>query len=149
MNRKKLFSLVITAIFSIAYLFSTINLTSAVNILPPATGDKSCSSATKEECGDYSINDFIVLAVNVSNWILGIVGSLTLVMFIWGGIMFMISGGASDKIGQAKKILIASIVGLVIVVSSWLIINFSISSIGAKTDYSLDQSAAYTVMVNC
>jgi hypothetical protein len=130
MIQKKSLYLFITWAFVLGFFFAAPALANAAGILPPATGEtKSCSASSKEECGDYGINDFMVLAINVSNWILGIVGSLTLVMFIWGGVMFMISSGASDKVGQAKKIIVAAVVGLIIVFSSWLIINFSITTI--------------------
>lgn len=103
----------------------------AQGIIPNASGEASCSQNDPTACGDYQVNDFIVLAINVSNWILGIVGSLTLIMFIYGGVMFLISAGASDKVAQAKKIIIASIIGLIIVFSSWLIIKYATESIGA------------------
>jgi hypothetical protein len=107
-------------------------------ILPPATGENSidsCKNPTTKAydadyCGDYALNDFISLAINVSKWILGIVGSLSLVMFIYGGFMFLISGGSADTIGQAKKILIAAVIGLVIVFSSYLIIKFVLGTMG-------------------
>ncbi len=113
------------------------HLASAQGIVPSASGVPSCENLSATECGDYEINDFIVLTINISRWILGIVGSLTLVMFVWGGVMFIISGGASDKISQARKIIVAAVVGLIIVFSSWLIISFSISTISDKQDFQL------------
>lgn len=94
---------------------------------PTAT---SCPASYVGNCGNYTVDDFIVLAIKVSNWILGIVGSLTLLMFIYGGIMFLISAGSSDKIGEAKKIIVAAVVGLLIVLASFLIIKFVLFSMG-------------------
>lgn len=74
--------------------------------------------------GDYGLNDFILLAVQASDIVLGLVGSLSLAMFIYGGFMFLISRGSSEAISKARKILGASVVGLVIVFSSYLIIRF-------------------------
>ncbi len=84
----------------------------------------------KYEEGTYELNDFVILAIKVSRWILGIVGSLSLIMFIYGGIMFLISAGSSDTIGKARKIIIAAVVGLIIVFASWLIIKFVMQSMG-------------------
>ncbi|MDA3802400.1 MAG: hypothetical protein PF488_00685 [Patescibacteria group bacterium] len=118
-------------------LFSSFFLVSSVlaqgDILPEASRSESrCKGLSATECGDYEMNDFIVLAVNAAQWILGIVGSLTLIMFVYGGIMFLISGGSSDKVGQAKKIITAAVVGLLIVFGSWLIIRFALGTIGVE-----------------
>ena len=70
--------------------------------------------------------------VNVANWILGIVGSLALLMFVIGGFMFLISAGNSKTVDKGKSILISSVVGLVIVFCSYMIIQFSMSAMGLK-----------------
>lgn len=104
----------------------------AQGILPPASGP-ACDQGDATTCGNYQVNDFVVLAIKIANFILGIVGSLTLIMFIYGGVMFLISAGSSDKVGQAKKIIIASIVGLLIVFSSWLIIKYTTEALGVSS----------------
>ncbi len=80
--------------------------------------------------GNYVLDDFTILAIRASNWVLGVVGSLSLLMFVYGGLMFLISAGNSQSIDKAKKILIAAVVGLVIVFSSFLIIKFVLKSMG-------------------
>lgn len=80
--------------------------------------------------GNYSLNDILGLAVNASRWILGIVGSLALLMFIYGGFTFLISAGSSEKISEARKIILAAVIGLIIVFSSYLIIQFVLNSLG-------------------
>jgi len=106
-------------------------------IMPAATGNTSCTgpNASASYCGDYQVNDFVTLAINIAQLILGLVGSLSLIMFVYGGVMFLISAGSSDKIAQAKKILVAAVVGLIIVFSSWLIIKFVSDTLGAQGDY--------------
>ncbi len=83
----------------------------------------------KKDKGDYTVNDFVQIAVNVAEWILGIVGSLALLMFIYGGFMFILSGGNAEKTSQGKQILINAVIGLVIVFTSYTIIQFSITSL--------------------
>lgn len=97
---------------------------------PPGSG---MSHATY--CGDYQVNDMVGLAVITAQWILGIVGSLTLMMFVYGGIMFMISAGSSEKVAQARKIIVAAIVGLLIVFSSWMVIRFTTLAINTSDAY--------------
>lgn len=84
----------------------------------------------KKDLGNYELNDFLVLAVNLSQWILGIVGSLALLMFVYGGLTFVLSGGSAQAVDKGKKILIGAVIGLVIVFTSWTIIKFSMLALG-------------------
>lgn len=94
-------------------------------ILPPPTG------GDKGE-GDYSLNDFVQLAVNVSDKILGLVGSLALLAFVYGGIVFLISGGSSEKVEKGKQILLGAVIGLAVVFASYTIIQFTMSALGVQ-----------------
>ncbi len=125
-----MFKKFIIAAFSLMLIFGSLSIVNA-QIIPAS---KPCPDLVAKgyngNCGNYEINDFIILAVKVSNWILSIVGSLVLLMFIYGGFMFLISAGSSESITKAKNILIAAVIGLIIVFSSWLIIKFVIGSMG-------------------
>ena len=106
-----------------------------------------------EECrksGSCSLNDFVRLFANVSQWILGIVGSLALLMFIYGGLMMIIAGvstraeGGKDKrINIGKDAIENAIIGLVIVFAAYMIIGFVFKATGvdpsqtawSKTDW--------------
>lgn len=132
MKNKQVF---ISSLFLLVFCFGFFSATSVFaqsGLIPKATGKSACSESGKsaDECGDYSVNDFTYLAIRISQWVLGIVGSLTLLMFIYGGFTFLISAGSSEKVSQAKKIITAAVVGLIIVFGSWLIINFIFKSLG-------------------
>ncbi len=55
--------------------------------------------------------------------VLSIVGSLALLMFLYGGLIWITSMGESDKVMKGKKILIWATLGLVIVASAYVIVN--------------------------
>ena len=80
--------------------------------------------------GNYSINDLLGLVIRASKYILGLVGALTLLIFVYGGVMFLVSAGNQESVKKAKDILTAAIVGLVIVFASFLIIKFVLSVLG-------------------
>lgn len=145
--KKNLFLTIFSVLFVSSFLLAISLLpVYSQGILPQASGDAAsgCEAPSGYEggnasyCGDYEINDFVFLAINVAKWILGIVGSLSLIMFIYGGLMFMISGGSSDKVSKAKQIVVASVVGLLIVFSSWMIVRFATESIGVSQSYQFD-----------
>jgi len=86
---------------------------------------------TKEYAkGDYSLNSIVNLAIDASQWILGIVGSITLLMLVYGGLSFLLSAGDSSKVNQAKKIIGAAAIGLLIVFASYVIVKFSLQALG-------------------
>jgi len=127
MTKKRLFTLSIIPI--LALIFISFNVAFAqTGLLPEPNGPGGGD-------GNYALNDFIVLAINVSELILGLVGSLSLIMFVYGGISFMISAGSADKVSEAKRILVASVIGLIIVFSSWLIIRFFVSMLGSTNNF--------------
>lgn len=135
---KKLSLLLISIIFITFLSFLLSNSSFAQGLVPESSSNESsCSGRSATECGDYKINDFLQLAVNIAQWILGIVGVLTLVMFIFGGISFIFSAGSKEQVSKAKKIIISAIVGLIIVFVSWLVINFLLKTLTDKNQYYL------------
>jgi hypothetical protein len=91
------------------------------------------------ERGDCKIGDFVQLAVNISSFILAIVGSLALLMFVYGGVVWIISAGSAEKVQQGKTIVRNAVIGLVLVFTSWLIVSvvvraFSCGGENAETE---------------
>ncbi|HTX86690.1 MAG TPA: hypothetical protein VMC41_01315, partial [Candidatus Nanoarchaeia archaeon] len=58
----------------------------AAGILPAESGAKNCTSPNG--CGNYSLLDILALAVNIADWILGVVGAVALLFFVYGGFVF-------------------------------------------------------------
>ncbi len=87
------------------------------------------------ESGNCELNDFIRVAISVSKFILGITGSLALLAFIYGGVMFLISAGNSEKVTQAKQIIIGAVIGMAIVFTSFMIIQFVYTATGAPGNW--------------
>ena len=68
----------------------------------------------------------------VINGVLGVVGSLALIMFVYGGLLWMTSGGNDEKVKQGKDVLIWATLGLFIIFASYALVNFIIfKGIGA------------------
>jgi len=70
---------------------------------------------------DNNINLFIGRIIGN---ILGVVGSLALLMFIIGGIMWMTSAGNENRVKKGKDILTWAALGLVIIFTSYAILKF-------------------------
>ncbi|MFH1523085.1 MAG: pilin [Patescibacteria group bacterium] len=71
-----------------------------------------------------------ILIGKIINAILGIVGSLALVMFIYGGITWMTAAGNSENVTKGKNIIIWAAIGLVVIFTSYALVKFVFSAIG-------------------
>ena len=65
----------------------------------------------------------------ITNTILYIVGIIAVIMLIIGGIRYLVSGGDSKKVTDAKNTVLYAIIGLVIAVFAYAIVNFVISAL--------------------
>jgi hypothetical protein len=68
-----------------------------------------------ESSGECSLDDVMQVFINISNFILGIVGTLVLVLFVYGGLRWLTSQGNPDGIKAGKKAMTGSVLGLLIV----------------------------------
>jgi ketopantoate hydroxymethyltransferase len=69
------------------------------------------------------------IAAQIINVIMGFLGLVAVVIILLGGFKWMTAAGAEDKIDEAKKLLSAGVIGLVIVLSSWAIAKFVLDSV--------------------
>ncbi|MFH1367443.1 MAG: hypothetical protein ABIH38_05710 [Patescibacteria group bacterium] len=74
-------------------------------------------------CG---FDDFLQLFINAFQLGLGVLGIVVLFFFIWGGFGFIIGAGRSEKIQEAKNTLKGAFIGMLIVLTSWVFVNFYI-----------------------
>lgn len=81
-------------------------------------------------CADIN-NDsqLTTMATNIINTALMIVGVLAVAMIIFSGISYVTSAGDKAKTTKAKNTLIYSIVGLVVAISAYAIVNFVLSKL--------------------
>lgn len=72
---------------------------------------------------DDNISDIIITVVNV---LLYVVGVLSVLMIIVGGIMYAVSAGDSGTVTRAKNTLLYAIVGLAVAFFAYAIVNWVI-----------------------
>ena len=65
----------------------------------------------------------------VINTVLGVVGSLALIMFIFGGLTWMTSAGSPEKVKKGREIIVWAAIGLIIVFASYALVRFLLASI--------------------
>jgi len=77
--------------------------------------------------------DVPVLVGDIISYILGFVGVLALVMFIYGGITWMTSAGAAEKIKKGKDTLVWAVFGLAFIFLSYAILDFILKALLPNT----------------
>jgi Zn-dependent protease with chaperone function len=60
---------------------------------------------------------------------MGLLGLVAVVIILLGGFKWMTSGGEETKVGEAKKLIISGVIGLIIILSAYAIANFVVGSI--------------------
>lgn len=86
-----------------------------------------------QNCSTCGLEQMVELAVNVAKIILGISGSITLLFLIYGGILWVFSGGTTTMVDKGRKTIVAAVIGLAIVFGSWIIINFIIAALTGES----------------
>ncbi len=70
---------------------------------------------------DAPIEDLVARVIKA---FLGIVGTIALVLFLYGGILWLTSAGNSSKVEEGRNVFVWAVLGLVVIFSSYVIVNF-------------------------
>jgi hypothetical protein len=76
-----------------------------------------------------SVQNVPQLIGKIINALLGIVGSLALIMFIYGGFTWMLAAGNETQVEKGRNILVWATIGLVVIFASYSLTSFIIKSI--------------------
>lgn len=65
------------------------------------------------------------LVTNVISWILWFLGALAVVFVIYGGILYITSGGDAEKTKKARDTLLYAIIGVIIIILAIAIVRWA------------------------
>jgi hypothetical protein len=102
-------------------------------IVPQCTGDPLIQGGTEREC---TFCDFMQLVRNILNFILFLTMVTAGALFAWAGWLFATSGGSGANHQKAKNIFKNVIIGLVLVLGAYTIVNTLMKMLVAN-DFSL------------
>lgn len=112
--------------------------TASPSASPPPSGSPSSPSGASG--GTINLADISPVGAatapeiigNVIKAVLGIIGAFALFMFVYGGILMLTSAGNQEKIKKGKDVLIWAIIGLMVILGSYVLVSFVIT--GLKGD---------------
>jgi len=66
----------------------------------------------------------------IVNTLLFIIGAVAVVMLIYGGFRYVTSGGDSSAVTSAKNTILYAVIGIIVAILAYAVVNFVITSIG-------------------
>lgn len=82
-------------------------------------------------CND--VGDLLIQAIKIADFLLGIAGSIALVMFVVGGMQIITAFGGAEQAKKGKQTLTYAVLGLVISFSAYLLVGFIMNSLGISS----------------
>ena len=67
----------------------------------------------------------------ITNVLLFLIGAVSVIMLIFGGIRYTISGGDSTAVTSAKNTILYAIIGIVVALLAYAVVNFVLGSFSA------------------
>ena len=91
------------------------------------------TAASLDKCSEYDgaankdtkLEDALKNVVNV---IIGIIGFVAVVMMVYGGFLYTTSAGDANKVTKAKNTIMYGLIGLVVALLAFAIVNFVVSN---------------------
>lgn len=125
-----LFSLVFVPGLALAQGTTTTTTSTSSSLKNDITGNlkktgQSANYNTSQE-GEAALASLIGAIIKV---ILGIVGTVLLGLLIYGGYIWMMAGGNDSDVTKAKSIIQQAVIGLIIIVSAYIIADFVMSKL--------------------
>ena len=94
---------------------------------PIPTTDEVFGGNEKLATNFGSISQIITFAFN---FVVAIAGVIFIIMMLVGGIQYLTAAGNEESLGKAKGTMIQSIIGLIVVLSTWAIGTWILGSVG-------------------
>ena len=76
--------------------------------------------------------DVKVIVVGLLGWLMGIFGVLGLIAFIIAGVVYLTAGGDAEREKSAKKAMYMAVLGVIVGLSGFVIIQFINSALNGK-----------------
>lgn len=101
----------------------------AVDVFEACKGSASDSSVCKSSKGDSILGSNGILK-KVIDLLLMVVGIVSVIMIIVGGLRYVLSNGDQSQVSAAKNTILYSVVGLVVAILSFAIVGFVLDRVG-------------------
>ena len=91
-------------------------------------GASAAKSADQSECLFNGDNCSDGIFKTITNVLLFLIGAVSVIMLIIGGIRYTISGGDSTAVTSAKNTILYAVIGIIVALLAYAIVNFVLGS---------------------
>lgn len=116
--------------YLLIFIFSFLFLSLSSSVLAADAVDVKLKNPLAS--GGEGMTGIIALANQLITFVLGFTGLLSLLAFIYGGILWMSSLGDSKKIEKGKQVMIWSVYGLAVIFASYGIVLTLFKALGIE-----------------
>ena len=82
-----------------------------------------------------NINDLLQLFINYGEGIFAIIAGFAFAFFVYGGFLMIFSFGNAERVKQGQQVLIAAVIGLIIVFSAYIMVDFLLDALGVVSEF--------------
>ena len=116
--------MVAVMVFGVSIIYQTGNTEIAGAINSEITSGMNATSA-----GTSTPTDANVVIKNVTNIMFFIIGAVSVIMLIYGGIRYTTSGGNANSVTATKNTIMYSIIGLVVAILAFAVVQFVVNQV--------------------
>lgn len=134
--KKKILSLFIISLFLVPFLgLSSVGATNNDDDDPFGLGyvDGSNPDVGADNAINLGERDPRTMVAQLINIVLTLLGIVAVVIVLLGGFKWMTAAGNEEKVSEAKKLLGAGVIGLVIILAAWGISRFILNELMGAT----------------
>ena len=82
-----------------------------------------------------NVNDLLQLIINFGSGLFAIIGSFAFAFFVYGGFTIVTSFGSPDRVKKGREIMVAAVVGMVISLSAFLLVDFMLDALNVSDSF--------------
>ena len=132
---KKIKAVVLGLVVALAGVIMPAMLVEPVMAETCPSGSVRSSANTLAECNipqEDTNNNLMNRLTTIINFVLGVLGFVTVAVIVLGGVQYATSAGDAAKVQKAKNTILYGIVGLIIALLAFAIVNFILKGIFAN-----------------
>lgn len=103
---------------------------SAAGLVPCGRAENDPDTPNWDETKKCDLCDMLWLVKNIMDLVLKLGGIICFLLVVAGAILFLVAGGSANLLATGKKIFVSAVIGLAIILLSWLIVSAVMGATG-------------------
>lgn len=108
---------------TLLWVIITINLISAVLLIPSALANTECDAGLCNPLGSNTMK-LTDLFIRITQLLLGVTSLFGIIMFIYGGLLLLTSSGNPERVKKAKDTITWAVAGIALIILSGTIVKY-------------------------